>query len=70
MAESDSKILPLREKEKGDPGRKEEERSVMIRSEGCSRICWVAVREERVASSFFMSVLLFVLELVLLVLVV
>ena len=63
MAESASKMDPLREKEKGDPGRKVEERSPMTRSEGCSRICWVAVREERVASSFFMSVLLLLLLL-------
>lgn len=30
----------------------------MMRSEGCSRICCVAVSEERWARSFFMSVLL------------
>lgn len=59
MAESASNILPFREKEKGDPGKKVEDRSPMTRSEGCSRSCWTAVRAEREASSFFISVALF-----------
>ena len=54
MAESASKTLPLREKEKGDPGRKELFLSPMTFSEGCSLICWRAVTGEREARSLFM----------------
>lgn len=53
MVESDSKRDPLRENEKGDPGRKEMDCSETIFSEGCSLICWRAVRGEREARSFF-----------------
>lgn len=56
MAASDSNMDPFNEKEKGDPGRKEEERSRRIRSEGCSRICWWHFRGERWARSFLLLV--------------
>lgn len=55
IAESASKMEPRREKENGEPGRKEEERVPTIRSEGCSRSCCVAVRDDLWARSFFIS---------------
>lgn len=55
MAQSASNVDPLREKEKGAPGKKEEDRSPRTRSEGCSRICWRAVTGDRLARSFFKS---------------
>lgn len=58
MAESDSCTLPCREKENGDPGKKELLRSPMMFWDGCSLICWKAVTAERSAVSFLMLTLL------------
>jgi hypothetical protein len=58
MVQSASKVDPLREKEKGAAGKKEEDHSPTIRADGCWCICWRVVTGEQLTSSFFMSLVL------------
>ena len=67
IAESSSRIDPLRANENAEPGRKVLLRSPSNRSEGCSLSCCSAVTGERLAKDFLASAALLVVDVVLLV---